>query len=326
MKIYLIFFVISFCLSVNAALAEPDDHGHGAEAANEHGDHGENEEHGEHSEEGEHEEHGAERTHIAPDMAQQVGITTAVAGPGTLAQTVTVYGRVTTTPKSVSHIRARFPGLVTEVRATVGDTVQAGDVLASIESNESLKVYQVRSPIAGVITKRHANTGESTKDSVLFTVSNLDVLWANLKIFPSQRAQVSPGDTVVLSTDTLSQKATLRHLIPGSDGQPFVIARAELNNSDGRWVPGLLLEGSIQTNTIDAALVVPEQALQTLEGKTVVFVVEDDAFVARPVQTGRSDGQRTEILSGLVAGETYVVDNSYLIKADIEKSGAAHSH
>lgn len=308
MKTYLVFFVIGFCLSMNAALAEPDDHGHGAEAANEH------------------DEHGEDSTHIAPDMAQQAGITTAVAGPGTLSQTVTVYGRVTTTPENVSHIRARFPGLVTDVRANVGDTVKAGDVLASIESNESLKVYQVRSPIAGVITERHANTGESTKDSVLFTVSNLDVLWADLKIFPGQRAQVSPGDTVLLSSDTLSQKTTLRHLVPGSDGQPFVIARAELSNSDSRWAPGLLLKGRIQTDTIDAALVIPEQALHTLEGKTVVFVVKEDEFVARPVETGQSDGQRTEILSGLDAGETYVVNNSYLIKADIEKSGAEHSH
>ncbi len=320
MKTYLVFFV-SFCLSMNAVLAEPDGHGHGAEAANEHEEgHGNNKEHGDH------EEHDEDCIHVALDMAQQAGITTAVAGPGTLAQTVTVYGRLTTTPENVSHIRARFPGLIAEVSATIGDTVKAGDVLASIESNESLKVYQVRSPIAGIITERHANTGESTKDSMLFTVSNLDVLWVDLKIFPSQRAQVSPGDTVILSTDTLSQNTTLRHVVPGSDGQPFVIARAEIENSDGRWAPGLLLKGRIQTDTIDDVLVVPEQALQTLEGKTVVFVVEGDEFVARPVETGRSDGQHTEILSGLDAGDTYAVDNSYLIKADIEKSGAAHSH
>ena len=308
MKRKMLFLFTSFCLSVSAPIGASgnDEHGHDAH--------------------GEHEEHGKSRTHISPKKAQEVGITTAVAGPGTLAQTITTYGRLTTSPENVSHIRARFPGLITDVRAGIGDNVQAGDVLASIESNESLKVYQVRSPIAGVITQRHANTGESTQSNVLFTVANLESLWAELKVFPSQRAQVTPGDTVVISTDSLSQTTSLRHLVPGDEGQPFVVARAEIDNSEGRWAPGLLLNGTIHTDTIEAPLVVTKQALQTLDGQTVVFIVAGKEFVARPVETGRSDAERTEILSGLEAGESYVVENSYLIKADIEKAGAEHSH
>lgn len=311
MKHYLLFFIISFCLSANAVLVSSE---------NAHGEHEKHEEHGEH------EEHSEASTHIAPDRARQAGITTAIVGPDTLDQRVKVYGRVTTMPENVSHIRARFPGLITEVQVNIGDRVKAGDVLASVESNESLKVYPVRSPISGVVTERYIHAGEATLDNVLFTVSNLASLRAELKIFPSQRSQVSPGDTVVLSTNSLSQKTTLHHLVPGSDGQPFIIAHAKLNNSHGRWVPGLLVAGNIHTNTLDAALVVETQALQTLEGTTVVFVVEGDEFVAHPVKTGRRDGQRTEILSGLDAGDTYVVNNSYLIKADIQKSGAEHSH
>lgn len=308
MKMYFVLLVASLCLNAPAAFAATEGGGPVQDA------------------QARHEKREEKRAHITPGIARRVGIGTAVAGPGTLFKTVTAYGRVSPVPDNVSHIRARFPGVITEVRVSVGDTVKAGDVLARIESNQSLKVYPLRSPIAGVITGRHANTGEFANDSIVFTVSNFDVLWADLKIFPSQRARVSPGDTVVLSTESLSQTTTLLHLVPGSDGSPFVIARAKLRNGNGHWAPGLFLKGRIQTDTIDAALVVPERALQTLDGQAVAFVVKDEAFVARPVTTGRSDGERIEILAGLEAGESYVVNNSYLIKADIEKAGAAHSH
>jgi cobalt-zinc-cadmium efflux system membrane fusion protein len=308
---HLFLFIFSFFLSLNMALASSEEHGQDNS----------DDEHGEHQE---------GRAHIPRPMAQQVGITTAVAGPGAIAETLTVYGEVTTVPGNVSHVRARFPGLVTDVRATIGDHVQAGDVLAQVQSNESLNVYDLRSSITGVITERHANTGEFAADQVLFTVANLDKLWAELKVFPSQRLQVAPGQTVLVTTDQLNQETTLLHLVPGGDGQPFVIARAELTNretsNNGQWAPGLLAKGEIHTGTTKAALVVDSRALQTLEGNTVVFIAEGDEFAARPVQTGRSDGRYTEILSDLETGERYAVENSYLIKADIEKSEASHAH
>jgi cobalt-zinc-cadmium efflux system membrane fusion protein len=316
--VYFLFFFFIFQSSglQSNALAGPEDHGH------DHVEHG----HGHDEHGGDHDEHGHGRVHISSSMLEHLGITVAAAGPGTVAETVTTYGHVTTVPGGVSHVRARFPGLITGVRATIGSTVQAGDVLAEVESNESLKRYEIRSPITGVITERHANTGESTGDRVLFTVTNLDRLWIALKVFPSQQGKVAPKQSVIVKTENLSQEASLLHLVPASDGEPFITARAELNNEDGRWAPGLLAKGVIHTGTTNAAVMVDDRALHTLEGEAVVFVVEGDEFVPREVQTGRSDGLNTEILSGLEPGERYAVANSYLIKADIKKSEAEHAH
>ena len=61
-------------------------------------------------------------------------------------------------------------------------------------------------------------------------------------------------------------------------------------------------------------------------GEEVVFVRVGDTYQAQPVEVGQRDGQRVEILSGLRKGEQVVVEESYLIKADIEKSGASHAH
>ena len=67
-------------------------------------------------------------------------------------------------------------------------------------------------------------------------------------------------------------------------------------------------------------------ALQSFRDWTVAFIQVGDSYEIRPLELGRSDGVYSEVLSGLKAGDSYVVDNSYLIKADIEKAGASHDH
>jgi cobalt-zinc-cadmium efflux system membrane fusion protein len=71
---------------------------------------------------------------------------------------------------------------------------------------------------------------------------------------------------------------------------------------------------------------VEHRALQSFRDWSVVFIQVDATYEIRPLELGRSDGTLTEVLDGLQVGDRYVVDNSYLIKADIEKSGASHDH
>jgi len=88
------------------------------------------------------------RISIAPDIASAAGIKTAVAGPGAISRKITTYGVLTAAPEQVARVGARFPGLVTQVNVQLGDRVAQGDVLAEVESNESLKKYScIPSPI-----------------------------------------------------------------------------------------------------------------------------------------------------------------------------------
>jgi cobalt-zinc-cadmium efflux system membrane fusion protein len=75
-----------------------------------------------------------------------------------------------------------------------------------------------------------------------------------------------------------------------------------------------------------ATLVVANSALQTFRDFTVVYAQVGDVYEVRMLQLGVSDGEHTEVIGGIDAGTRYVTDNSYLIKADIEKSGASHDH
>jgi cobalt-zinc-cadmium efflux system membrane fusion protein len=84
--------------------------------------------------------------------------------------------------------------------------------------------------------------------------------------------------------------------------------------------------GQIVVAERQVPLAVPLAALQTFRDFTVVYARFDDTYEVRMLEHGRRDGQRVEVLDGLRAGTEFVTGNSYLIKADIEKSGASHDH
>lgn len=322
------------CLAVNPLHAADDHHetqahAHDDEHDKTHGDsheEGHEDSHGDsHGDEHGDGEHG-DSTHIETDLARDAGIETTQAGSGTIARRLTVYGRLTLAPGQTASVRARFPGVVTRVNVALGDRVAKGDLLAQVESNESLKTYNMLSPIDGVVAERAISRGEIAGDEPLFTVSNLDTLWAELRVFPGQRAQVAVGQTVRLHADGVDQTGTIRHLLPAPGNAPYTLARVEVDNSAGLLTPGLLVAGEIAVETVDVPVAVATRALQSMRDQTVVFVREGETYEIRPVTLGRSDGDTTEVLSGLNPGDHYVVDNSYLIKADIEKSGASHDH
>ena len=103
-------------------------------------------------------------------------------------------------------------------------------------------------------------------------------------------------------------------------------ARVVLDNGDGVWTPGQFVEARVTIAETPVALAVPQSALQQFRDFTVVFAQVDDTYEVRMLELGRRDGEWVEVLGGLAPGTRYVTQNSYLIKADIEKSGASHDH
>lgn len=264
-------------------------------------------------------------TRIAADIAQQAGIKTRLAGLGSIERTVTTYGRLIIAPEQLAQVRARFPGIITRVNARLGERVTKGGLLAQVESNESLTTYDLRSPINGVVIESAINIGEVTGEQSLFTIAELTTLWAELRVFPGQRNEVVVGQKVRLKADDIERQGTISHLLPATDNAPYSLARVKVDNQDGALNPGLLASGDIVIDTFEA-LAVDNRALQPFHDETAAFVQVGDTYELRRLELGRSDGVFTEVLGGLQAGDRYVVENSYLIKADIEKSGASHDH
>lgn len=269
---------------------------------------------------------GDNRVTIDVAMAKAVGITTETAGPGVIERHLQLYGRLVTPPDRQARVRARFPGVVTAVGVDVGDTVKKGDLLATVEADDSLRSYALRAPIDGVVQARAASVGETTGGDALFALVDERRLWAELKVFSGQRAQIGVGQTLHIEHGDSVRDARIDSVTPAGDGAPFVLARAAIDNGDGHFAAGDLISAQVDVERVAVALVVDSRALQQLGDDTVVFVQHGDDFEARALTLGRGDGRHSEVLGGLQAGERYVVRNSYLIKADIEKSGAAHEH
>src|SRR5690606_11255843 len=125
----------------------------------------------------------------------------------------------------------------------------------------------------------------------------------------------------------VSQSATLERVLPGTaTASQSTVARTTVRNDDGQWRPGAAVRARIVVAMQPADVVVPLTALQTMDGVDVVFVREGETYTARPVQLGARDALKVEVKDGLRVGEQVVIEQSYVIKADIGKAGAAHEH
>lgn len=287
--------------------------------------HGEAAEH----EDGEHEEMPTQTTIVAK-TAQAVGIRVASAGPGVIADEHQVQGLLTPVEGRVAQVMARFPGPIRSLRVNVGDTVRAGQPLATIESNMSLTNYTVSAPISGVVLARNASVGSvASEGAALYEIADLSELWVDLHIFGADAQHIRPGVPVSVTrmSDGTTVETILERVLPGTaTASQSTVARAVLRNADGLWRPGSAVKARVTVDRQDASLVVPLTALQTSGEQDVVYVRQGDTYRARQVKTGRRDAQRVEILSGLKAGEQVVVEQSFLVKADIEKSTVEEEH
>ena len=280
-------------------------------------------EHEDEHETGHHEEEG--HVEISIDDAANAGSINASASAGHIKNITTVYGRVVVKPDSISQVRARFPGLITKLNVNVGDVVKAGDTIVQVESSDSLRRYDITAPISGLISARHANAGELANQQPLLTIENYEQLWVEYNIFPSQQQVIEKKQQVTVSSASMTAQSSIMHLMANKN-QPFMTAVVALDNSAGKWIPGQMLTGEVVTAHRSVALVIDNRALQEIEGKTVVFVTNQGGYETRELQLGDTDGQFSQVLSGLNAGEQYALINSYLLKADLGKAGASHAH
>ncbi|MBS3958537.1 MAG: efflux RND transporter periplasmic adaptor subunit, partial [Xanthomonadaceae bacterium] len=153
--------------------------------------------------------------------------------------------------------------------------------------------------------------------------------WVDLHVFGRDAQQVSIGAEVRVEriADGVVATAAIGQVLPATDvDSQSLTARAVLDNADGLWRPGMAVQADVSIGTTEAALRVPLGALQRMEGREVVFVRKGDTYTATPVTLGVRDAAFVEIKDGVELGDGVVVEQSFLVKADIAKAGAAHEH
>ncbi len=269
------------------------------------------------------------RVEISPVMANQAEIGTENIGPATIEITTKLLGDIEFAPNARAALKATYPGKILSVLKFEGEQVQKGELLARIENSASLQPYEVRSPLDGVVVASYANQGDVVNEEELFIIGDLSRLRIDFHVYAGDQNKIKPGQktTVRSIMGNNSDEIILDHYLPEVDGATqTAIIHADLANPDLKWLPGMKVEGKVVTDLVDVPLAVRTRALQRFRDFTVVFAKIDDTYEVRMLELGRQTEEWTEVLGGIKPGQEYVTENSFIIKADIEKSGASHDH
>ncbi len=202
--------------------------------------------------------------------------------------------------------------------------------LLETQENPIFTQYELRSTLSGLVIKRHLTTGEAIKkDDNIFVLADFSDVWVNIAIPANNIKAVELGQKVRVINESMGieERGRLTYLSSIIDEtNRTVTGRVVIQNQKNLWRPGTFVEVELIVEERPVPISIKAEAIQSLRDWSVVFVKYGDYFEGRPVELGVSDGSWVEVLDGLSVGEEYAVKNSFTIKAEIEKSGATHSH
>jgi len=268
------------------------------------------------------------RVTIPAATAAASGVKTSTAGPATIRDVLPLMGHVAIDHSRQAQVRARFPGIVRAVPVNLGDHVRRGQTLATVEGNDSMRRYAVTAPLDGVVLARNTNVGDVAGEAPLFEIADLSSVWIELNAVGRDADRLRPGQTVSVRPASGGEALATRidALVPVTHAGMSVVARAQIPNRDSAWRPGMAVVGEVTVAQREVPLAVKISGLQRFRDFTVVFAKVGDTYEVRMLELGDRDDTAVEVLGGLKPGTAYVSEQSFLIRADIEKSGASHDH
>lgn len=270
------------------------------------------------------------QTVIVRSVADSAGIVVEPAMSHEIAMSHRIRGRIVPSEHRIAHIIPRFSGIVREGRKHIGDLVKQGEVLAVIESNQSLQPFEVRSQISGTVINGHLIVGEFVPENQwVYVVADLSEVWADFYVSLDENLQVRVGQDVLIQAhrdgEVISGKVS--YIAPYVDEvSQAQLVRVIIPNAEGELLPGVFITADLIIERRNPPVVVRRAAVQRFRDWEVVFVRYGDVYEARPIVLGHGTQDWVEVIAGLEPGEEYVSQNSFLIKADILKSGATHDH
>jgi len=201
---------------------------------------------------------------------------------------------------------------------------------ATPQATGALNRYEIRAPFDGMVVEKHIALGEAVKeDASIFTVSDLSSVWAEIIVPAKDLNTVRVGEPAIVKATAFDSKAEGKVSYVGALlGQETRTARARvtLSNPQMAWRPGLFVNVEVQSGEADVPVAVAADAIQTVNDKPVIFTRVPGGFVAQPVTLGRSDGKIVEVARGLKPGMSYAAAGSFVVKSELGKGSAEHSH
>ena len=193
-------------------------------------------------------------------------------------------------------------------------------------SEARLRRQDVRATISGRVVERKVELGTAVgRDSLeteLFVIVDLSRVWVDLSVASSDLPLIKEGQSVKMSARGLLETTTgkivfVSPLVDKDTRTARVVA--EIQNPAKTWRPGSFVTATIALSERSVPVVAPTTAIQKFEGRTIVFVRTKDGLEKRDVVLGQKEDQSLEIVSGLMAGETIAVTNTFSLKAELSK-------
>lgn len=189
--------------------------------------------------------------------------------------------------------------------------------------------YTLAAPIGGRIVDKHITPGEVVgTEAPVYTIADIDTVWLNVSVYSQYASQIAEGHSVVVHAAGRTTSGVVDSVSAvANESTRTLSARVVIDNTDRSWKPGEFVTARVETGRSLAVRVVPLDAIQTFEGRQVIFVQDADGIEPVPVRLGRRNDEMVEILSDDIAlGTPVVVANSFLMKSELGKSAAGHDH
>lgn len=190
----------------------------------------------------------------------------------------------------------------------------------------SASTLMLRSPITGVVLERTIALGQTANPSKpLFRIGDVSTLWLTVHAFERDAVRLAKGAPARITFAALPGQTFHGSVaLIGQSVDPdsrTVAVRIDLTNREGLLRPGMSATASLPVGEQGTLLAVPAAAVQRVRDRWCVFIPKDDrTFEIRPIGRGRDIAGEVEILSGVRAGESIVVDGAFLLKAETERS------
>lgn len=272
---------------------------------------------------------GEHRVSMSAAAQHKANITTAVAGSAKGTETRSLFGKIAIVPDRGQVVYSPYPSSVKAVHVRLGDKVRKDQKLLTLMNTETLQVYTLVSPLAGEVTFRDVFQGEKVDSKKLLQIDDLSIVYAELHAFPNVLADIHLNQPVNI-TDIESNQSTsglIGYIGKSTSADLVTRIRSKIDNASQYWRVGMPIKARVVVKEKLLRVAVPHKALQYINEKPVVFVQEDGEFEMREVITGITTAEGfTEIIDGLAPGERYVVGNSFVVKSQMLKSTAEHSH
>lgn len=191
--------------------------------------------------------------------------------------------------------------------------------------------FTLRSPVSGTVIERSVVMGQLADPSrTLFRVGDLSHLWLTAHVFERDAVRVRTGVKAEVTFAALPGRSLDASIVligrEVEAASRTIPVRLDVPNADGTLRPGMSATVALPLGEDTGNVVtVPLAAVQRVGSGWAVFVprAEKGLFEARPIGRGRQLGLDVEVLSGLVASETIVVDGAFLLKAESDKAHGA---